>query len=86
MESLPNRELRRSAFLAHVVFGEDGEEPRAQREIKLLRSIQPLDTLLNTQPTADRIMETARTQIPDDPRIQEFVEKFDRALQRELTQ
>jgi raffinose/stachyose/melibiose transport system substrate-binding protein len=86
LESLPNRNLRRSSFLANVVFGDVARETRVEREIKLLRSMQPLMTLLNTQPSTDALMEQARSQIPDDPQVQEFVEKFDRALQRELTQ
>lgn len=86
MESVPNRQLRCSAFLANVVFGDEGVETRTAREIKFLRSLQPLVALLTMQPIADELMRRARAEVPDDPRILEFVEKFDRALQRELTQ
>jgi raffinose/stachyose/melibiose transport system substrate-binding protein len=85
-ESLPNRELRRSAFMASVVLGPEESGSRTEREIKLLRSLQPLQQLLNTRPTADRLMELARQGMAEDERVQEFVEEFNQALERELTQ
>lgn len=85
-ESLPNRELRRSAFLANVVLGPQDADSRKEKEIKLLRSLQPLQQLLNTRPTADRLMEMARTEMAEEERVLEFVERFNQALQRELNQ
>lgn len=84
-ESIPNRELRRSSFLAASVLSRDPED-RLRNEIKLLRSLQPLMGLITTQAKADVIMAQAREQISGEPHVQEFAETFDRSLKRELTQ
>lgn len=85
-ESIPNRQLRRSAFLSTVVLGDPSPEARVVNEVNLQRSLEPLLKLQIDQKKIDHMMSKTRSQIPDDPRIQAFNQAFFRALEREMSQ
>ncbi|MDF3128608.1 extracellular solute-binding protein [Kiritimatiellaeota bacterium B1221] len=86
MESVPNRQARRSAYLANVVLGDQDPEKRTAREIQLQRSMQPLLKFLVTQKRMDRMMKVTLEQVPDDEMIQKFNRDFFKALDREMSQ
>ncbi|WFB35581.1 extracellular solute-binding protein [Kiritimatiellota bacterium B12222] len=85
-ESIPNRQARRTAYLANVVFGDQDPAARTAAEIQLQRSLQPLMQFQTSQKTLDRKMEITLEQIPDDEKIQEFNQNFFKALEREMSQ
>lgn len=85
-EAIPNRQIRRSAFLANVVFGDQDPESRTAREIQLQRTLQPLIGYQLEQKRADRLMALTLEQVPADRKYQEFNEAFFKALEREMSQ
>lgn len=85
-ESIPNRQIRRTAFLANVVFGDQDPQKRSAREIQLQRTLQPLLGYQLEQKNADRMMAITRDQVPAEDKIQEFNDNFFKALEREMSQ
>lgn len=83
-ESIPNRQARRSAYLANVVFGDQDDAERTTREIQLQRSLQPLLGFQLGQKRMDHLMKQALEQASTDERTVEFQKDFFRTLDREL--
>ncbi|MEX2606018.1 MAG: extracellular solute-binding protein [Kiritimatiellia bacterium] len=84
-ESIPNRQLRRSAFLSTMVLGEQSQEARITNEVNLQRSLEPLLKLMINQKKIDHMLAKTLDQTPDDPRVQAFNQAFFRALDRETS-
>ncbi|MDA3873839.1 MAG: extracellular solute-binding protein [Kiritimatiellae bacterium] len=84
-ESVPNRQLRRSAILADVVLGDPDPEARARREINLQRSNEVLVKLQLEQKRMDWMMKRTLEDPSDDPKVVEFNESFFKALNREMS-
>jgi len=85
-ESIPNRQARKSAYLANVVFGGQDPQNRAVNEIQLQRSLQPLLLFKTTQKKMDRMLELTLEDAPEDERSVEFNQEFFKALEREMSQ
>lgn len=83
-EALPNRQLRRSARLADVVFGDQNPEARAKKEIALQRTLAPLIRLQLEQKKLDKMMTQSLKEDSDDPKTQAFHEAFFNALERKM--
>ncbi len=87
VESIPNRQLRRSAFLSTVVLGQQTPEARIVNEINLQRSLEPLLSMQIGQKRIDHMLAETLKHIPDDePKVQAFNQAFFRALEREKSQ
>jgi len=84
-ESIPNRQARRSAYLAGVVLEGEESGTRAEREKRLLRSLEPLLRQQLGQLRFDRLLELTKEAAEDAGSADsEFNQTFHRALKREL--
>lgn len=87
LESIPNRQLRRSSFLATVVVGDQDASSRRKNEINLQRSLEPLLSLQLGQKNIDFLLgETLKAVPGNDPKVERFHREFFQALEREKSQ